>query len=59
MQWFSYLDKREVLQQEYSQPPILPSPHFWWVVNVNTFMHSALEFWKYKLPLLRYDQTAG
>ena len=33
MQWFSYLDKREVLQQEYSQPPILPSPHFRWVVN--------------------------
>ena len=33
MQWFSYLDKREVLQQEYSQPPILPSPHFRWVVK--------------------------
>ena len=33
MHWFSYLDKREVLQQEYSQPPILPSPHFRWVVN--------------------------
>ena len=33
MQWISYLDKREVLQQEYSQPPILPSPHFRWVVN--------------------------
>ena len=28
MQSFSYFDKREVLQQEYSQPPILPSPHF-------------------------------
>ena len=25
--------KREVLQQEYSQPPILPSPHFRWVVK--------------------------
>ena len=24
----------EVLQQEYSQPPILTSPNFWWVVNV-------------------------
>ena len=33
MQWISYLDKREVLQQEYSQAPILPSPHFRWVVN--------------------------
>ena len=28
-----YIDKREELQQEYSQPPILPSPHFRWVVN--------------------------
>ena len=28
---FSY--NREVLQQEYSQPPILPSSHFQWVVN--------------------------
>ena len=33
MQLFSYLDEREVLQQEYSPPPILPSPHFHWVVN--------------------------
>ena len=33
MQWFLYLDKREVLQQEYSLPPILPSPHFRWVVK--------------------------
>ena len=33
MQWFRYLDKREVLQQEYSKPPILPSPHFRWVVK--------------------------
>ena len=30
IQWFSYLDKRQALQQEYSQPPILPSPHFRW-----------------------------
>ena len=30
----SYNDKREVLQNEYSQPPILPSPHFRWVVNI-------------------------
>ena len=35
---FSYLDKREVLQQEYAQPPILPSPHFRCVVNVLTFL---------------------
>ena len=33
MQWFLYLDKEEVLQQEYPQPPLLPSPHFRWVVN--------------------------
>ena len=32
------LVKREVLQQEYSQPPILPSPHFWWVVKPNRTM---------------------
>ena len=25
----------EILQHEYSQPPKLPSPHFWWVVNLN------------------------
>ena len=29
-----YTDKREELQQEYSQHPILPSPHFRWVVTV-------------------------
>ena len=34
----SFLDKREVLQQEYSQPPILPFPHFWWVVKRNRTM---------------------
>ena len=33
MQYFLYLDKREILQQEYSQPRILPSPHFRWVEN--------------------------
>ena len=33
MQKFSYVDKREVLQQEYSQPPILPFSHFPWVVK--------------------------
>ena len=32
MQYFTHLEKREILQQEYSQPPILPSPHFRWVV---------------------------
>ena len=26
-------DKREVLQQEYSQPPIFPSPQFRWAEN--------------------------
>ena len=41
MQWFSHVDKREVLQQEYSQPPILPSPHFRWVVN-STFSSAQL-----------------
>ena len=32
-QLYSYVDKREVLQQEYSQPPTLPSHHFRWVVK--------------------------
>ena len=40
MQHFSHFDKREVLQQEYSQPPILPSPHFRWVVNTLSRVHS-------------------
>ena len=33
MQYFSHIDKSELLQHEYSQPPILPSLHFWWVVQ--------------------------
>ena len=33
MQYFTYFDKREVVQQEYSQPPILPSHHFRWIVK--------------------------
>ena len=33
---FSYLDQRNLLQQEYSQPRKLPSPHFRWVVKYNT-----------------------
>ena len=41
---FSYFDKREVLQQEHFQPPILPSPHFRWVVNMfNTNLISLLD----------------
>ena len=27
MEYLSHFDKKEVLEQEYSQPPILPSPH--------------------------------
>ena len=42
MRWFSYLNKREVLQQEYSQSPILSSPHFRWVVNMYTPLFSSL-----------------
>ena len=33
MHQFTYLNTREVLQQEYSQLPILPSPHFRWEVE--------------------------
>ena len=34
VQHFSHFDTRELLQQGYSQPQILPSPHFQWVVNL-------------------------
>ena len=37
MHQLTYLDKREVLQQEYSQPSILHSPRFWWVVTPISF----------------------
>ena len=42
MQYFSYTDKREVLQHEYFQTLILPSPHFRCVVNNN--FHSWISF---------------
>ena len=32
-----------VLQQEYSQPPILPSPHFRWVVKEQIYMYNGLQ----------------
>ena len=45
MQWFSYFDEREVLQQEYSKPPILPSPHFRWIViHVKTSEADTVKF---------------
>ena len=43
MQMFSYLDKRGVFQQEYFQPPILPSPHFRWVVKMVSEVHIEKE----------------
>ena len=33
MRCYASIEKRGVLQQEYSWPPILSSPHFPWVVN--------------------------
>ena len=42
MQKFSYLDKREVLQWEYSQPPILPSLHFRWVVKCLIYTYISI-----------------
>ena len=45
-----FLDKREVLQQEYSQLPILPSPHFLWVVNPNrTMLVSTVPIYTFRL----------
>ena len=34
MEYFPHLNKKDVLQQEYSRPPILHSPHFNWVVKL-------------------------
>ena len=45
MIWFHNCDKREVLQQEYSQHTILPSPHFRWVeklVETSKFLSRSL-----------------
>ena len=55
MQWFSYLDKREVLQQEYFQPPIRPSPHFWWVVNTEASLCIQYEQLKGRHTFTYYD----
>ena len=48
-------EKREVLQQEYSQPIILPSPHFRWVVNFQTPNTHIRElfYWSRPPPPLR------
>ena len=35
---YIHLDNGEVLQQEYSQPPMLPS-HFRWVVKLTNYIH--------------------
>ena len=34
----------EVLQQEYYQPLIIPSSHFWWVVNNMIYTFVAFVF---------------
>ena len=47
MQRFVYLDKMEVLPQEYSQPLILPSPHFRWVVKIYSIVHRNSIYPKY------------
>ena len=44
MQQFSYFDKREVLQQEYCQPLIFPSPHFLWVVDIHTSLPCKYQY---------------
>ena len=57
-QYFSYLDKREVLQQEYSQVPILPSPHFRWVVNVKSDCLKPVRYLSKEVPS-PFFHTAG
>ena len=34
MNYLSYVDKRGILKQQYTQAPILPSPHFRWAVKI-------------------------
>ena len=56
---FSYIDKREVLQQEYSQPPILPSPHLRWVVNhANRSPYSLSLNYKYNFNKFPFTITS-
>ena len=42
VQMFSYLDKRQILQQIYSKPPILPSLNFRWVVKYRYYKKEIL-----------------
>ena len=44
MHQFAYVDKRKVLQQKYSQSPILPPPQFRWVVNLYELHISECDF---------------
>ena len=50
--YFSHFDKGKVLQREYSQPPILPSPHFRLVVDIYTKYLLFISLWLlFRLPL--------
>ena len=58
MQTFLYLDKREVLQQEYSQSAILHAPHFRWVVKYGICKNSNIGHRNFlKFPLLQRSET--
>ena len=52
IQYLSYTDMREVLQQEYSQPLILPSPHFLLVVNAYIYIHTVYRLGSYVMLIL-------
>ena len=57
MQYFLHLDKRKILLQEYSQPPILPSPHCRWVVNVDLDIRSMSLVINIFVPMLHVPQV--
>ena len=59
MQLLSHFDKRVVLQQEYSQPPILPSAHFLWVVKYHLNIVEAKTRIPYRFPAAIFELESG
>ena len=57
--FFSPFHKRVVLQQEYSQPPILPSAHFLWVVKYYLYIVEAKTRIPYRFPYAIFELESG